>query len=311
MRLSRKGFGFVDQKKMKVGLLGLGVIGRQHLVSYGTLPGVEVVTRTSPAFDALPPDNRALCRVMLEDPTIDALDLCLPTALHGPLTLAALEAGKHVICEKPMALDVADCAAMVQASEGSRGILMIAQVLRFWPAYQFLREVVASRAYGAIRSLTMTRKSGLPVWAPWLLRREESGGAILDMLVHDFDQALLLFGKPESVTARTVGSANVLESTLHYPGGVEVRIAGGWHDGEVPFGMGFSLESSEGALRYEGGVLTGPLGVIALAAVDPYAVQLGYFLDCCRSGAAPVLCPPASSALAVELACSARELAGA
>jgi predicted dehydrogenase len=300
----------VDPKKMKVGLLGLGVMGQQHLKSFATLPDVEVVTRTSPPFDVLPHDNTALCRAMIEDPTIDALDLCLPTALHAPLTIAALEAGKHVICEKPMALDAASCAPMLRASEGSRGILMIAHVLRFWPAYQFLREAVACRAYGAIRSLTMTRKSGLPTWAPWLLRREESGGGILDMLVHDFDQALLLFGKPESVTARMVGSPNVLESTLHYPAGVEVRIAGGWHDGEVPFGMGFSLVSSEGELRYEGGVLTGPSGVIPLASVDAYAVQLAYFLDCCRSGSAPADCPAESSMLAVELACSVREQAG-
>jgi predicted dehydrogenase len=301
----------VDTKKMKVGLLGLGVMGQQHLKSFATLPDVEVVTRTSPPFDALPHDNRALGRAMIEDPTIDALDLCLPTGLHAPLTIAALEAGKHVICEKPMALDASSCAPMLRAAEGSRGILMIAHVLRFWPAYQFLREAVACRAYGEIRSLTMTRKSGLPTWAPWLLRREESGGGILDMLVHDFDQALLLFGKPESVTARTVGSPNALESTLHYPAGVEVRIAGGWHEGEVPFGMGFSLVSSEGELRYEGGVLTGPLGVIPLASADAYAVQLAYFLDCCRRGVAPAVCPAESSMLAVELACSVRDQAGA
>jgi predicted dehydrogenase len=301
----------VDQKKMKVGLLGLGVMGRQHLESYATLPDVEVVTRTSPPFDALPHDNNVLGEAMIADPSIDALDLCLPTLSHAPLTIAALQAGKHVICEKPMALDAASCVPMLRASEGSRGVLMIAQVLRFWPAYQFLREVVECRAYGAIRSLTMTRKSGLPTWAPWLLQREESGGAILDMLVHDFDQALLLFGKPESLTARTVGSPNVLESTLHYPGGLEVHIAGGWHEGKVPFGMGFSLVSSEGELRFEGGVLTGPSGVIPLASTDAYAVQLAYFLDCCRRGAAPAVCPAESSMLAVELACSVRDLAGA
>ena len=248
---------------------------------------------------------------MIADPAIDALDLCLPTGSHAGLSIAALEAGKHVICEKPMALNAADCARMVRAAEASPAVLMIAQVLRFWPAYQFLREVVACRAYGSIRSLSLTRKSGLPVWAPWLLWPEESGGGILDMLVHDFDQALLLFGRPESVTAHTDGSANALESTLHYGGGVEVSIAGGWYEGEVPFGMGFSLVSSEGELRYEGGVLTGPSGAIPLAAVDPYAVQLEYFLDCCRAGTKPAWCMPESSAAAVELACAVRAQAGA
>jgi predicted dehydrogenase len=294
---------------MKVGLLGLGVMGRQHLAGYAALPDVEVVTRTSPPFDQLPLDNAGLCRAMIDDATIDALDICLPTGLHAPLSIAALNAGKHVICEKPMALNAEDCAHMLRASKTSQGILMIAQVLRFWPAYQYLREVVSCRSYGALRLLSLTRNSGLPIWAPWLLRPEESGGAILDMLIHDFDQALLLFDEPDGVTARTVGSPNVLESTLHYAGGVEVGISGGWHDGEVPFGMGFVLGSSEGELRYEGGVLTDSSGTIPLRAVDPYAVQLGYFLDCCRRGVPPAECLPESSAQAVELACSVRERA--
>ena len=296
---------------MKVGLLGLGVMGRQHLAAYAALPEVEVVSRTNPPFDQLPLDNTALCRAMIDDATIDALDICLPTALHAPLSIAALDAGKHVICEKPMAFNAEDCARMVRASETSQGILMIAQVLRFWPAYQFLREAVACRSYGAIRSLSLTRKSGLPVWAPWLLRPEESGGAILDMLIHDFDQALLLFGRPEGITAHTVGSPNVLESTLHYGGGVEVGISGGWYDGEAPFGMGFVLESSAGELRYEGGVLRDASGTIPLSDADPYAVQLGYFLDCCRQRVAPAECLPESSAQAVALACLVRERAGA
>jgi predicted dehydrogenase len=304
----------MDQKKMKVGLLGLGVMGQQHLTSYASLPDVAVVTRTSPPFAQLPQDNTRLCQAMIEDPTIDAIDICLPTTLHAPLSIAALDAGKHVICEKPMALNAEDCARMLRACERSQGILMIAHVLRFWPAYGFLREVVACRTYGAIRSMSMTRKSGLPVWAPWLLRPEESGGAILDMLVHDFDQALFLFGKPESATARTVGSSNALECTLHYPGGVEVAITGGWYEGEVPFAMGFSLASRDGELRYAGEQLTllrapEPLALIPLAVVDPYAAQLGYFLDCCRRGAAPVECPPENSAAAVALACSIREQA--
>ncbi len=68
------------------------------------------------------------------------------------MTIAALDAGKHVLCEKPMALTPEDCSRMLRARERSRGILMVAHVLRFWPAYRFLHEVVACRAYGAIRS---------------------------------------------------------------------------------------------------------------------------------------------------------------
>jgi predicted dehydrogenase len=154
----------------------------------------------------------------------------------------------------------------------------------------------------------------LPTRAPWLLRPEESGGAILDMLVHDFDQALLLCGPPERAAALTVGSPNVLECSLKYARGFEIAIAGGWHEGEVPFGMGFVLRSSAGELRYEGKQLrlsraSLPDEEIPLSAVDPYAAQLAYFVECCRSGQAPLVCPPESSARAVELACAVSGLA--
>jgi predicted dehydrogenase len=298
----------------KIGLLGLGVMGRQHLESARSVPGVEMVTRQTPPFDTLPLDNTVLCAAMIADPTVDAIDICLPTPLHAPLSIAALAAGKHVLCEKPMALDAAECARMLVAAQASRGVLMVAHVLRFWPAYRFLREVVACRAYGAIESLSLTRKSGLPTRAPWLLRPEESGGAILDMLVHDFDQALLLCGPPERAAARTVGSPNVLECSLKYARGFEIAIAGGWHEGEVPFGMGFVLRSSGGELRYEGKHLrlsraSLPDEEIPLSAVDPYTAQLAYFVECCRSGQAPLVCPPESSARAVELACAVSGLA--
>jgi predicted dehydrogenase len=312
------------EKNFKVGLLGLGVMGQRHLEAYQALPGVEVVTRTSPAFAgvAVQSDHAAyqtaLCQAMIEDAAIDAIDLCLPTGLHASLSIAALDAGKHVICEKPMALTTEDCSRMLRASERAlarnKGVLMVAHVLRFWPAYRFLHEVVACRAYGALRSASLTRKSGLPTWAPWLLRPEESGGAILDMLIHDFDQALLLFGTPESARAQTVESPNVLECSLRYKGGLEVAIAGGWHAGEVPFGMGFELMSSGGELRYAGNhlqLLRPPdaAAEIPLDAIDPYAAQLAYFVDCCRNGRVPEECTPESSARAVELACAIRDLA--
>jgi predicted dehydrogenase len=310
----------MEQAKFKVGLLGLGNMGKRHLEAYQSHPTVDVVTRTSPVFGQLARQDdaalyqTALCQAMIEDPTIDAIDICLPTGLHASLTIAALDAGKHVLCEKPMALNAEDCFRMLRARENSRGILMVAHVLRFWPAYRFLREVVACRAYGAIRSASLTRQSGLPAWAPWLLRPEESGGAILDMLVHDFDQALLLFGVPESARALTVGSSNVLDCVLHYAGGFEVAIGGGWHAGDVPFKMGFELMSSGGDLGYTGGHLSllrppEPLAELSLRGSEPYAAQLGYFVECCRKGQVPVECPPESSAQAVELACAVRAVA--
>ncbi len=257
----------------------------------------------------------ALCAAMIADPSIDAIDICLPTGMHAPLTIAALAAGKHVLCEKPMALNVEDCQRMLTAAATSRGILMIAHVLRFWPAYMFLREVVACRAYGSLVSASLTRKSGLPTWAPWLLRPEESGGGILDMLVHDFDQALLLFGVPSTVSGKTDGSVNALECSLGYADGMTVAIHGGWQAGATAFGMGFELVSSDGTLRFAEDRLEAlrppstKWAEVGLPSSDPYAAQLQYFVECCQKGERPAVCSPESSAMAVALACLVRDRA--
>ncbi len=284
----------------KIGLLGLGFMGRRHLEAYATLPGVEVVTRTSAAFAGSPPE--VVNQAMIDTHDLDALDICLPTGQHAPIAIAALDAGKHVLFEKPMALNAEDCQRMLQARDRSGKILMIAHVLRFWPAYTWLHDAVTAHRYTGIRSAGFRRRSGIPPWGPWLQRPEESGGAVLDLLVHDFDQALWLFGEPESATAHTAGSRNVIECMLHYPGGLEVAIAGGWHAGDVPFAMEFDIQASEGEVRYEQEKLRAAGQEVALADLDPYAAQISYFVQCCRERKPPLACPPESSAKAVELA---------
>ncbi len=95
-------------------------MGRRHIEAYRTLPGVEVVTRTSARFAHLQ-DPDALYEAMIGDPELDALDICLPTALHAPLTIAAMNEGKHVLCEKPMALTVEACGRMLAAAKRNQG----------------------------------------------------------------------------------------------------------------------------------------------------------------------------------------------
>ena len=131
----------MTEKTFQIGLLGTGFMGRRHLEAFNTLPGVDVHTRTSARFAHLE-DREDLYRAMIEDPELDAIDICLPTGLHAPLTIAALDAGKHVICEKPMALTVEDCGRMLEAKNRNKGVLMVAHVLRFWPAYRVLHEAV-------------------------------------------------------------------------------------------------------------------------------------------------------------------------
>src|SRR5580700_5929760 len=122
---------------MRLALVGFGFMGRVHRDAIATLPGVElagVVTRDQSKLDAAVRCYRDLAEA-LEDPQVDAVDVCLPTDLHEVAAIDALRSGKHVLVEKPMALNGAACARMIEEARRRGRILMVAQVLRFMPAY--------------------------------------------------------------------------------------------------------------------------------------------------------------------------------
>src|SRR5579871_363242 len=112
---------------MRIGVLGRGFMGRTHLKALAEIPDIEIVTEH-----------------VIEDLSVDAVDICLPTNLHASVALEALRAGKHVLVEKPMALDVESALQMITEAKKHKRVLMVAQVLRFFPAYVALREVLSS-----------------------------------------------------------------------------------------------------------------------------------------------------------------------
>lgn len=255
---------------------------------------------------------------LIADSKVDAVDICLPSDLHEPVATAALEAGKHVLCEKPMALGVKECDNMLDAMRRASRVLMVGHVLRFWPAYKYLQEFVAAARYGPVRHVTLTRYCGLPSWSRWLPDESRSGGAILDLLVHDLDQILSLFGTPAAVRAKRLGSADAVTATFLYPNGPEVRLQGGWLAAGTPFSMGFQVRSDEAEVQLASGVLTlldasGRREVISMEGIDPFAAELAYFQQCCARNQHPDLCPPEQSRAAVQLALlvkKSRELSG-
>jgi predicted dehydrogenase len=292
----------------RIGLLGLGVMGKRHLEAYARLHGVEVVTRTSSAYAGFDPNNKwKLGEAMASDPSLHAIDICLPTPLHRIVAVTALEAGKHVICEKPMALHVSDCLAMIDAAKQNNRVLMVAHVLRFWPAYRALDAAIRSQQYGPVQGARFTRSSSFPTWGEWLRRLQESGGATLDLLVHDFDQVLSLFGAPWAASAEKLSGGDGIKCVLHYESGLKVEVEGGWFEDSRPFAMGFQVRAGNGELVFQDDGLSlhriaVPIEEIALPLVDPYAEQLSYFADCCRRNCPPLRPSSESSAAAVELA---------
>ena len=143
---------------------------------------------------------------MLATGGFDAVDITLPTPLHRDMTVAALKAGYHVLCEKPMALTVGDCDRMLKAAKSSGRTLLVAQCLRFWPEYVALRNLLRSGKYGRVIAADFFRISCAPDPKGahgWFLDERKSGGCLLDLHIHDADMIAWLFGKPTDVSAWT------------------------------------------------------------------------------------------------------------
>lgn len=233
---------------------------------------------------------------LLADPSIEAIDICLPTEMHERVAIDALRAGKHVLVEKPMALDGPAAGRMVTEAERQDRVLMAAQVIRFWPEYALLRDTVRSGRLGALRGAVFRRRCAAPTWGNW------EGGGAFDLLIHDVDFVLQLRGKPEALSATGAcddhAGIDLLHVTFFYPDGGDVLITGGWLNRSAhPFSMEFTATFDRDTVEFSTasgvGVLDGP-------PQQPYAAEIAYFARCC-AGEPNELCPPAESADAIRL----------
>ncbi len=295
--------------RMRLAIVGMGFMGGVHAKAVDSLPDVELAAVVSRKAHAGVRQYEKLDDA-LADPSIDAVDLCTPTDLHEAETVAALRAGKHVLVEKPMSLSFASCQRMIAEAEKAGKTLMVAQVLRFFPAYLALQRAVDEGELGTIRSAVFRRRCAQPGWSEWLKDKTRSGGGAFDLLIHDIDMSLRLFGAPSAISATgyedTSAGVDVISARLMYEG-FAVDIAGGWmFPGAFPFAMEFTVLGEKELLeyhsesrplkRYGGGE------EVELESMDGYAAEIAYFAQCCTTGEKPVACDPASSAEAVRLA---------
>jgi predicted dehydrogenase len=295
---------------MRLAVVGMGFMGGMHRRAISSISSVElaaVVSRRAPDGSV---KHYTELEDALADPEIDAVDLCLPTDLHESATIAALRSGKHVLVEKPMALSVASCQRMIGEAEASGRILMVAHVLRFLPAYVALQQAVDRQEIGKVRSATFRRRCAQPDWSDWITDKSRSGGGAFDLLIHDIDMALRLFGPPQAISATGYEDApagvDTISARLFYDDFV-TEISGGWmFPGAFPFAMEFTVLGSDGVLEFnsESRPLKryGSGEPVTVESVDGYAAEIAYFAECCRVGEQPSRCPPESSAEAIRLA---------
>ena len=322
----------VANDKLNIAVVGLGFMGATHLKAWQQVPGARIqavvdtdpvklsgdlssvggnLGDTGPQLDFSNIRGYHLLAEALADPSIDAVDICLPSHEHATAATAALRAGKHVLTEKPMALDVAGAEALGREAERSGRILMAAHVLRFFPAYQQLARTVKENS--PIRSALFRRRCAAPAWSPWLTDPTRSGGGIMDLLIHDADFCISLWGMPQSVHARghrdLARGIDVIHADLRYPGLGPVVITGGWHHPKsYPFSMEFTVVSDAGTVEWSSGTNDfrqygedGEARSIPLPEVDAFVAELSYFAGCAANGTQPDLCPPAQSAQAIAL----------
>lgn len=200
-------------KKWRVGIIGIGGIFKgSHIWEYLEDERLEVVAlcdiieeRATEIRDKYFPNAAVYTdfRELLKDETIDSVDICTPNYLHSIIAVAAFEAGKHVFCEKPDAINVEEVLKMNRAAEKAGKTLMIMRNNRFSPASQYAKKYIESGAMGDIYCgrCGWQRRRGIPGKGGWFTTKTQSGGGpLIDLGVHMIDLAIWLMGNPKPVT---------------------------------------------------------------------------------------------------------------
>lgn len=320
---------------LKIGIIGAGFTGDMHARCYKALPGrcelkgisdvnIERVKRFQKKFKIkIYPDAQSL----IDDKDIDIVDVCLPTYLHKEYTIKAAESGKHILCEKPIALTVKDGEEMVNAAKKAKVKFMVAHVIRFWPEYVYLKDIVRRRELGNLRSIVLTRLSARPSWSwqNWLQHPQKSGGALLDLHIHDTDFVFYLLGWPDRISSYGVKSKygwDHVFSTFYYKRGVIAQIEGGWDMSDrYPFTMAFIANFERGTVEYssqqnkfnvfklgkntesprinEDITAEGSIGNIS--SLGGYIKEIEYFLDLCWGKKVPRIITPEDALMSLKL----------
>ncbi len=208
---------------IRVAIAGMGFMGWIHWLAYKRVPGMEVVAiweldpvkrsgdwrsiqgNFGPAGEQVDLTGVATYESLpelLADKNVDLVDICLPPALHHDVAIQCLNAGKHVVTEKPMSLWTEQCDAMVAAAAANQRQLLVAHVLPFFPEFAMARKVIADGTYGKLLGGRFLRVISDPQWLTGFYDPNKIGGPMLDLHVHDAHLICLLFGRPREVISR-------------------------------------------------------------------------------------------------------------
>jgi len=313
------------QRKIRIGLLGAGTMGRMHAAAYRAIDGVDVAGVWSRSAERAAEAARiadtgvvAGPAALIDDPAIDAIDVCVPSQAHRDLVIGALAAGKHVICETPLALAIEDVEAMIAAARQAQRLLLVGLLMRSVAAYVHLREQVLSGSAGRLRTIALFRlgsylRPGAADAKPHYVDPST------ELMTFDFDFLNWLLGPPVSLaaaaTASEQGMPGEISVLLRYADGASAAVTGsGIMPQSFTYTVGFRAVLEGGAFDFtsifDGSVpsdtllfypTAGELGLVRIAKHNPYERELRHCVECIAAG-------QASSLLAAENALAALRL---
>jgi UDP-N-acetylglucosamine 3-dehydrogenase len=287
--------------KIKIAILGAGAMGSAHAGSYRNIDTVEVTAvfsrdpkRAAAAAAICGARPCTLVDELFADPSIDAVDVCVPSVNHREYVVATLKHGKHVFCETPFALSIEDGRAMIEAAHESKRILMVGLLMRSIAHYEHARRAVVSGEYGRLLSVVAYRLgSYLHPGAPD--HKPHYSDPSTELMTFDFDFVQWLMGQPARISASAVatehGTPGEISTVLGYDDGRSATVlASGLMPKSFPFSVGYRAVFERGALDLQNVFEAGPPktsftfypvdGVpqeVAVEGNDPYEKELRLF----------------------------------
>lgn len=240
---------------VRVGVVGSGFMAKQHLRSWRAL-GAEVAVFSQDEEEATRlavkhgiPVSATLADLLDRS---EIVDVCTPTDQHGPVVEAAAAAGRHVVCEKPLARTSEEAARMRDLCDAAGVRLFPAHVVRYIDPYVAAWGELRRGTLGRIAIAHLTRSGPRPTWSSWFGDRDRSGGLLMDLLIHDYDIAQWLAGPVRRVWARTLAGEpdgkEVGVVVLTHESGAISRVEGIWDVPGSPLVSGFQLFGEDGYL---------------------------------------------------------------
>lgn len=313
---------------LKAGMIGAGYIGESHAGGYASLSNVKlalVVDRNLPNAQNLAARYGASVETDLEAllaSDVDLVSICTPTPSHADIAIRLMKAGKHVLCEKPVARTLEQAQAMIDTAAETGVKFMVAHVSRYEVDHRKAKDVLARGDIGQLRMAFHSITSTYPGWSTlnWLGDEDKSGGPVVDLAIHGVDYLLWLFQSPvDRVYAlgsqKTTGNNHYALVQVHFSNGGLGLIETSWaHPPSSPLACRVELTGSQGRIAWDYNQIESMQTFLegqkpqyhVLEGENSFAAEIADFIHCIENDL-PVPVPGSEARAALQVCLAAQE----